>query len=104
MEYESYEIVKFNKESWGKLHGVDILDDPACDYSKDDHGLEYPFQVVGELYSVTRETWYEVVAGFKTEGWAKRYIESLERADLLKAHINNSLISTLENIRKEDNQ
>ena len=104
--YESYWVVKFNDESWGKLHGDDIVDDPAWDYSKGgDDGLVYPFQVVGEHYiDATRETWYEVVAGFHNEGHAKRYIECLERADLLRAHINNSLISKLENIQKEDKQ
>ena len=100
-EYESYTIVKWDEEvRFDNLEGC--TDDPDFDYDGNDEPFQW--QVLGEVYSMHRETWYEVVAGLHTESQAKRYVEALERAGLLIAHITKSLASTLETVRtcKED--
>lgn len=106
-DYESYEIVKYDEDTFGTLHDAEVVDDPAFDekamvgFSAEHITSEpFPFQLLGETYSPQRETWYEVITGFHTEDQAKRYVEALERADTLKAHIDKSLESTLETIQK----
>jgi len=108
MTYESYEIVKHDGDTFGNLNGCGVVDDPAFIDDGDRPNPKYyvfPFQLVGERESMANvPNWYEVIAGFHTEDQAKRYVDALERADLLKAQINKSLESTLETIQKEDNQ
>ena len=103
MEYESYEIVKYDEDTFDNLNGYDVVDDP--DFEGNVANDEpFPFQLLGMMYSHQCETWYEVIAGFRTEDQAKRYVEAIEQADLLKAQIDKSLDSTLETIQKQETQ
>jgi len=100
-EYESYEIVKYDEDTFGNLNGYDVVDDP--DFEGNVANDEpFPFQLLGMMCSHHGKTWYEVVCGFRTEDQAKRYVEAIEQADLLKAQIDKSLESTLETIQDPD--
>ena len=104
-DYEAYEIVKYDEDTFGNLNGYEVVDDPEYLDDGDSPNPEYcvfTFQVLGERKSVASvPNWYEVITGFHTEDGAKRYVEAIKRADVLKAKINKSLESTIETIQKE---
>jgi hypothetical protein len=102
-EFHSYVIVEYN-EDVGFDEYLNVPEDDDMVAWDRSHDEPYPFQILGECECRNGDSWHEVLAGVYTESEAKRYVEAIERADILTHHIQTSLDSTLETIQKEDNQ